>query len=132
MTRRILLLPGPDPDPAETARRDVELVAAWEPGVTGVAGWADAGWEALRLAAGRPEIERLVLLGTPHREEDVVTIDAKTLLLYGTKDGSADARRWKARLGSARIEMSPGRGLDDLLPALWPRVLSFLAPGSLR
>jgi pimeloyl-ACP methyl ester carboxylesterase len=136
VTRRILLLPAAgDPDPAETARRDVELVAAWTPGVTGVAGRWEAGWEALRLAGEHPEIERLVLLGTPRLAAEVAPVAAKTLLLYGTKDeraGSRDARWWKAQLGDARIEMSPGRGHDDLLPGLWPRVLSFLAPGALR
>jgi pimeloyl-ACP methyl ester carboxylesterase len=136
VARRILLLPAAgDPDPAETARRDVELVTAWAPGVVGVAGRSEAGWDALRLAAAHPEIERLVLLGTPRGREDVAPVPAKTLLLYGTTDehaGAKDARWWKAQLGDARIEMSPGRGRDDLLPGLWPRVLSFLAPGALR
>jgi pimeloyl-ACP methyl ester carboxylesterase len=132
--RAILLLGRPDPDPDETRRRDVELVAAWRPGVVGVAGWSEAGRGAYELAAEHPEVERLVLLGTPRGEDDVGRVQAKTLLLYGTKDdraGSKDARWWKAQL-DARIEMSAGSGHDELLTRLWPRVLSFLAPGSLR
>src|SRR5262249_18947003 len=39
--RRIVLLPPLDPDAAETERREVELVRAYEPGVKGVAGWSE-------------------------------------------------------------------------------------------
>lgn len=135
MSRRIVLLPPGDPDPAETARRDVELVPAWEPGVAGVAGWSEDGWEALRLAAEHAEVERLVLLATPVREDaDVPEIAAKTLLLFGMEDeltGSTAARWWKRRIPRARFEMCPGQG-HDLLAATWSRVLSHLAPGSLR
>lgn len=132
----MLLLPPEDPDRAETERRDVELLTDWEPGVVGIAGWSDHGWEAVRLAGEHPEVERLVLLGTPIDESaDVPEIAAKTLLLFGTADeraGSSTARWWKERIPQARIEMSPGRGHDDLLLPLWPRVLRHLAPGSLR
>ncbi len=113
----------------------MELLGAWEPGVVGVAGWSEDGWEALRLAAEHPEVERLVLLATPVREAaDVPNIAAKTLLLFGTDDertGSRAARWWKRQIPHARFEMCPGQG-HDLLAARWPRVLSHLAPGTLR
>jgi pimeloyl-ACP methyl ester carboxylesterase len=135
VSRRIVLLPPGDPDPAETARRDAELVPAWEPGVVGVAGWSEHGWEALRLAVEHPEIERLVLLAAPIREDaEVPEIRAKTLLLFGTEDdrtGSKAARWWKQQIPRARFEMCPGQG-HDLLAARWPRVLSHVAPGTLR
>jgi pimeloyl-ACP methyl ester carboxylesterase len=131
----VILLPRGDPDHSETARRDVELLAGWEKGVVGVAGWSDHGWEAVRIAAEHPEVERLVLLATPVDEDaDVPVIAAKTLLLFGTADertGSRAASWWKKQIPHARIEMSPGRGHDLLLP-LWPRVLQHLAPGTLR
>lgn len=131
----MVLLPPGDPDPVETARRDVELLTAWEDGVVGVAGWSDHGWEAMRIAAAHPEVERLVLLATPVDEDAAVPeIGAKTLLLFGAADertGPRAARWWKERVPHARIEMSPGLG-HDLLPSLWPRVLRHLAPGTLR
>lgn len=135
MPRRVILLPPGDPDAAETARRDVELVVGWQQGVVGVAGWSEYGWEAVRLAGEHPEVERLVLLATPVDEAaEVPEIAAKTLLLFGSDDertGSRAARWWKQQIPHARIEMSPGRGQDLLLP-LWPRVLRHLAPGTLR
>jgi pimeloyl-ACP methyl ester carboxylesterase len=130
-----VVLPPTDPDPAETTRRELELVGAWEDGVVGVAGWSDYGWEAVRLASEHPEIERLVLLAVPVDEDaEVPEIAAKTLLLFGTKDertGSRAARWWKGQIPHARIEMSPNLG-HDLLAPRWPRVLSHLAPGTLR
>lgn len=130
-----MLLPPGDPDPEATARRDVELLAAWEPGVVGAAGWSEAGWEALRLAAEHAEVERLVLLSAPVREgAEVPDISAKTLLLFGADDertGSKAARWWKRQIPHARFEMCPGQG-HELLAATWPRVLSHLAPGALR
>ena len=134
MGRRVILLPPVDPDPAETARRDVERVAVWGKGVVGIAGWSDHGWE--RLAGEHPEVERLVLLSTPvlHEDADVPEIAAKTLLLFGADDersGSRAARWWKKQIPPARIEMSPGRGHDPLLP-MRPRVLRHLVPGTLR
>jgi len=135
VARRVILLPPGDPDHAETARRDVELLAVWEKGVVGVAGWSDHGWEAVRLAGEHPEVERLVLLATPVDEDaEVPEIAAKTLLLFGSADertGSRAAGWWKKQIPHARIEMSPGRG-HDLLLALWPRVLRHVAPGTLR
>ena len=131
-----MLLPPSDPDPNETSRREVELVPSWEDGVVGAAGWSEFGWEAVRLAAEHPEIERLVLLAVPAGEdaEAVPEIAAKTLLLFGAKDertGSRAARWWKEQIPHARIEMSPGLGHDLLVPR-WPRVLRHLAPGTLR
>ena len=77
-----------------------------------------------------------MLLATPIDEAaEVPEIAAKTLLLFGAADertGTRAARWWKERIPHARIEMSPGRGHHDLLPALWPRVLRHLAPRSLR
>ncbi len=113
----------------------MELRPAWESGVVGIAGWSDDGWEALRLTAEHPEIERLVLLATPVRDGvEVPEIAAKTLLLFGADDartGAKAARWWKQQIPHARFEIAPGRG-HDLLPALWARVLSHLAPGAFR
>ena len=127
-----------DPDPDATAARDVELLAEWPDGNAAVVGWSSAGWAATELAARHPsEVERLVLVATPRPEEDVGWLDdvaAKTLLLYGSADpetGSSHARWWQRRLGNARVEMSPGGG-HDLLALLWPRILSFVAPGAAR
>ena len=61
-------------------------------------------------------------------------VGAKALLVFGAADpavGAAHARWWKDALPDARIEMAPGAGHLVLLP-LWGRVLSHLAPGSLR
>jgi pimeloyl-ACP methyl ester carboxylesterase len=133
--KRVVLLPPTDPDPEETLRRDVEVVAAWDDACVGVAGWSDYGWGAVRLAGEHPQIERLVLLATPIDEAaEVPEIAAKTLLVFGAKDertGSRAARWWKEQIPHARIEMSPGLG-HDLLAARWARVLSHLAPGTLR
>jgi len=133
--RRIVLLPSGDPDPIETARRNVELLASWEPGVVAVAGSSDAGWDAVRLAAEHPDVERLVLIATPMRNgADVPAIAAKTLVLFGTDDertGSKAARWWKQQIPHARLEMCPGQG-HDLLATRWARVLSHLAPRTLR
>lgn len=133
--RRVLLLPCMDPDPVHTARREVKLVCAWEPGTTAVAGWSDDAWQALHIAAQHPEVERLVLLAPPVRELAVVpAVEAKTLLLFGVDDertGSTAARWWKKQIPHARVEMTPRLG-HDLLAPRWPRVLSHLAPGTLR
>jgi len=107
-----------DPDPGETAKRDVELATAWDGTPAAVVGVGDGGWKAVELAAAHGGlVERMV--------------SAKTLLLYGSLDGGQKrATWWKDRLGG-RIEMVPGAS-DDILERVWPRVLSHVAPGSLR
>jgi pimeloyl-ACP methyl ester carboxylesterase len=63
-------------------------------------------------------------------------VQAKTLLLYGSRDPVADPRHgrwWQSRLPDARLEVAPGAGHLLLVP-MWHRVLSYLAPsrGRLR
>jgi hypothetical protein len=58
-------------------------------------------------------------------------VQAKTLLLYGMREGgSAEAKWWQQRLGG-RFEMVPDAE-RDILERVWPRVLSHLAPGTIR
>ena len=40
-----------DPDPGETAKRDVELATAWDGTPAAVVGVGDGGWKAVELAA---------------------------------------------------------------------------------
>jgi pimeloyl-ACP methyl ester carboxylesterase len=57
-------------------------------------------------------------------------VQAKTLLLYGTRDPVAGLRHanwWLKQLPHARVEMAPGAG-HLLIVLLWERVLSHLAP----
>ena len=125
-----------DPAPEETARRDVELVHGWDGSAAGVVGWAEGGWAAVELAARHGDlVHRLVLVSTPVPEtDDGLELDgvlAKTLLLYGVRDGgNAQAKWWQQRLGGRR-EMVPEQG-HDILEHVWPRVLSHLAPRTLR
>lgn len=138
MRRVVLCLPDGarrvDPDPEETARREVELAYEWEGDAAGVVGWAEGGSAALELAARHGDlVDRLVLVSTPvTADENVpVTLTAKVLLLYGARDGgSAQARSWQRAVGG-RIEMVPGKG-RDILDHVWPRVLSHVAPGTLQ
>lgn len=61
---------------------------------------------------------------------DPSEVQAKTLLLYGSKDPVAGSRHgtwWQKHLPNARLEVSPGAGHLVILP-MWHRVLSFLAP----
>lgn len=61
-------------------------------------------------------------------------VRAKVLLLYGAADpgiGLRHARWWQQRLPAARVEMVPAAGHLLVIP-LWRRILSHLAPGSLR
>lgn len=116
----------------------VRLLEEWDEGASAVVGWSSGGWAALELAAEHADaVERLVLVATPRPDEDADWLDgvtAKTLLLYGSADpaaGSSHARWWQQRLANARVEMSPGGG-HDLLAPLWPRILSFVAPGASR
>jgi pimeloyl-ACP methyl ester carboxylesterase len=57
-------------------------------------------------------------------------VQAKTLLLYGSRDPLADPRHgrwWQSRLPNARLELARGAGHLLLVP-MWSRVLSYLAP----
>ena len=125
--------------PEETAKRDVELSAEWDGTPAGVVGWAEGGWAALTLAAEQKRlVDRLVLVSAPAPEMEPKTIDldliqAKTLLLYGMGDeavSNAERNWWRERL-NARFEMVPNGG-HDILVQEWPRILSHLAPHTLR
>ena len=141
--RIVLCLPSKtrsfDPMREETAKRDVELSASWDGTPAGVVGWAEGGWAALTLAAEhRQLVDRLVLVSAPAPGTEPTTIDldsiqAKTLLLFGMRDEAvspADRNWWRDRL-NARLEMVPDGG-HDILVRTWPRVLSHLAPHTLR
>ena len=125
-----------DPEPEQTAKREVRLLGAMDSSPAGVVGWSSGGWDALALAAEQPDlVERLVLVSTPFPEEEPDGVDldgvrAKTLLLFGSNDprtGSRHGRWWQRRLPNARLEMVPGAGHELLVP-MWSRILSHLAP----
>jgi len=123
-----------DPRADETGKRDIEVAFEWDGSPAGVVGWAEGGRVALELAARHGDlVDRLVLVSTPPLESEAAAVDpvqAKTLLLFGTREGgSAEAKWWQKRLGG-RIEMVPDGG-RDILERVWPRVLSHLAPGTL-
>lgn len=62
------------------------------------------------------------------------TVQAKTLLLYGSNDPIAGSRHgswWQKQLPNARLEVVPGAGHMLILP-MWARALLHLAPGSKR
>ena len=122
-----------DPGADETGKRDIEVAFEWDGSPAGVVGWAEGGLVALELAARHGElVDRLVLVSTPPHESEAAVdpVQAKTLLLFGTREGgSAEAKWWQTRLGG-RIEMVPDGG-RDILERVWPRVLSHLAPGTL-
>ena len=74
-----------------------------------------------------------MLVATPPREGDTDGVAAKTLLVFGQQDpdgGYAHGKWWRDALG-ARLEMVPNGG-RDILERAWPRVLSHLAPRTLR
>lgn len=128
-----------DPDAEETAKRDVELVAAPGATVFAAVGWRGAGLRAAALAADHPaRVDRLVLCCVPAPFEgpafDPGRITAKTLLLYGQADEEAPfahAKWWKEHLrGAARVEMVPRRG-SDIIGLMWKRILSHAAPNTL-
>lgn len=59
-------------------------------------------------------------------------VQAKTLLLYGSRDPVAGQRHgtwWQKHLPNARLEVVPGAG-HLLILTMWQRVLSHLAPGA--
>lgn len=61
-------------------------------------------------------------------------VQAKTLLLYGSRDPIAASRHgswWQKQLPNARLEVVPGAG-HLLILMMWQRVLSHLAPGAKR
>lgn len=61
-------------------------------------------------------------------------VQAKTLLLYGSRDPVAGPRHgtwWQKRLPDARLEVAPGSG-HLLILTHWKRALSHLAPGATR
>lgn len=60
-------------------------------------------------------------------------VQVKTLLLYGLADaiGTRHGRWWQERLQDARLETVPDAG-HLLVAPTWDRVLSHLAPGTLR
>lgn len=61
-------------------------------------------------------------------------VQAKTLLLYGAKDGRVSAKHaawYKNHIPNSRIEMSPNIG-HMLIFKLWPRALSHVAPNLKR
>jgi pimeloyl-ACP methyl ester carboxylesterase len=61
-------------------------------------------------------------------------VQAKTLLLYGSRDPVAGPRHgswWQKRLSNARLEVVPDAG-HLLIITMWGRALSHLAPGATR
>jgi pimeloyl-ACP methyl ester carboxylesterase len=61
-------------------------------------------------------------------------VQAKTLLLYGSRDPVAGPRHgswWQKRLPNARLEVIPDAG-HLLILSMWGRALSHLAPGATR
>jgi pimeloyl-ACP methyl ester carboxylesterase len=57
-------------------------------------------------------------------------VDAKTLLLYGSRDplaGPAHARWWQERLPNARLEVAHDAG-HLVVISMWTRALSHLTP----
>lgn len=130
-----------DPNPAETRRRDIELVTHPTTPRFAAIGWGAGGMRAAELAATEgSNVTRLVLCGVPAPDVDSLSFDlsgitAKTLLLYGQLDADAPPRHaqwWKDHLPhGARVEIVPGRG-NDFIGGMWGRVLSHAAPGSLR
>ena len=114
-----------DPEPAATARRDVELVERWSHGATAVVGWSSGGWERSSSPHGTPTASSgscsSPRRGATRSVDWLDGVTAKTLLLYGSADpetGSSHARWWQRRLANARVEMNPGGGHDLLAPTV--------------
>jgi pimeloyl-ACP methyl ester carboxylesterase len=136
------LAAGPDPAGPEVGVAAGELAEVLDRlggSPVGLAGWDTAGWIAVALVAGWPDlVDRLVVLGMPMPDPDPpwlpagrpAAITARTLVLCGGKDpvaGPRHGRRWQKRLPNARLEVVPGAGHRLLVP-MWERVLSHLAP----
>jgi len=124
-----------DPGPEDTAKRNVRLVEGSSADATAAVGVGEGGMDALRRAAGSPDVDRLVIVSTVFDEEAFERIDssnvtAKTLLLFGQADpatGNKHGTLWQKRLPGARLEMVPKAGAD-LLEPMWHRILRHVAP----
>jgi pimeloyl-ACP methyl ester carboxylesterase len=114
----------------------------------GLVGVGEAGQLAIMMAAQLgAAVDRLALVAVPRPESELgghavaellEGITAKTLVMNAQTDpdAAAAAARWfKERLASARIEMVP-RASDPesrlILADVWERVLSHVAPGTIR
>ena len=131
---------GFDPNPGETARRDIELLASPPSGSFAVIGWRIAGQEGAALAASQASrVDRLVLCCVPAPVGDELSFEphdiaAKTLLLFGQHDPDAPSRHarwWKDRIPGARVEMVPRSG-SEIIATMWKRILSHAAPNTAR
>jgi pimeloyl-ACP methyl ester carboxylesterase len=99
-------------DPGVRERLGEMLRASFAQGVTGLAG--DIAGYCLQPWGFAPE-----------------DVQAKTLLLYGSRDplaGPRHGRWWQERIRDARLEVVPGAGHLLVIPS-WARALSHLAPG---
>ena len=142
--RGVTLLWVAPPQPGRWSDTADDIAAAWPPtGATpiGAVGWSTGGLLAGTLAARHPAlVDRLVLVATeapptePTCPFDPAAITTKTLLLYGAKDplaGPRDGKWYQQRLTNRRYEQNPAPGAL-LLPPMWPRALSHLAPNRRR
>ena len=136
--------------PAEATARRIAQFVTEERGdrPVGLVGVATAGEVAIQVAAlVGAGVDRLALLAVPRPESELggyavaellETITAKTLLMNARQDPDAAhaAARWFAeRLPSARVEMVPQTSDPEsrlVLGEVWERVLSHVAPGTLR
>lgn len=114
----------------------------------GLVGVGVAGELAIRVGALLgPALDRLALVAVPRPESELgghevaqllAGIAAKTLLINGKADpdaASAAARWFAQRLASARVEMVPETPDPQsrlILADVWERVLSHVAPGTIR
>jgi pimeloyl-ACP methyl ester carboxylesterase len=136
--------------PAEaTAVAIAQFIAEEQPGhPVGLVGHGEAGELAILIAAQLgANVDRLALLAVPRPESELggsevgqvlARIAAKTLIMNAQADPTAAlaAARWfKDRMASARIEMVP-RTTDPetrlVLAGVWERVLSHVAPSTIR